>query len=248
MTLMEDNKIEKIGRNSMSFRLFLKELEIEETNNDLNIERYDPSLTIYFNWQIYLQFVKIPNFLGSLKANNLSAFYVKVKNKKISRFFKCSFPQKITALYLSSHQYPPMNISPIFNSLMRASSKVSQRIGFDRFKFSAHQLKRVIASFKHIKKICFYCCKISVPAVIDFSQILTNTMIKMLAFNRSGGSMYSDWERNPQEFRNLIKGLASSPDFKLSFRRICADNCGIEKNEIWKILNENGFYDINISA
>ncbi|CAI2386127.1 unnamed protein product [Moneuplotes crassus] len=102
------------------------------------------------------------------------------------------------------------------NPLVRLSSKVAQRVSLHRFCIGFPQLKRLVGAYKHVRSLGFMFCRLSIPSVPDFSKALINCQIQELNLGGSGDSSLSDWDSNFDQFKNLVQGLASSPDLKLN--------------------------------
>ncbi|CAI2368874.1 unnamed protein product [Moneuplotes crassus] len=208
---------------------------------------------ISINYLIFRQernqyFEKKTNFMRPYKVNYVTLFQSAEVNKHTLKFIKSSFPQRVAELRINCSQDPYLYIFPISNLILEVSSKVLEKIVIDGFIISAYQFKRIMACCKHLRKIFFWRCNISIPSVFNFSQTLKNTKIKMLDFDCSGNSTFTNWEEGFEEFQNLIQGLATSPDLKKSLQEFKARNCCIEEEIIREILEENGFNNVQIFA
>ncbi|CAI2369907.1 unnamed protein product [Moneuplotes crassus] len=230
LILTKDNIISKILSKSHYFNCFSYELDCEDSDDSRNNEDYDPYLELDFQSSHDRNYGKKNNFLSSFSVDLLDF----------------SFPQKMKALSINSHRDTSLKIPDTFNTIIRLSSRVLREIWVSNFCISAPQFKRLMVAYKHVHSILLDCCKISVPAVFDFSKLLKNTHIEKLDFACVGEPEYSDWEGNPQEFINLIQGLATSLDLKLSLRKIIATGCGVEMKKVRKILHQNGFYNVKL--
>ncbi|CAI2372219.1 unnamed protein product [Moneuplotes crassus] len=139
-----------------------------------------------------------------------------------------------------------LNRSNYFNLLINLSSKISRKVVFSRFSLNLRQLKRLIAAYKHVRVLRLPDCILSVPSAPDFSKALTNCQIQELDLSYSGESYSSDWENNLDEFKNLVEGLASSPDLRLSIRRVSILGCLITQNEAEQIFAVNELEQVKI--
>ncbi|CAI2368119.1 unnamed protein product [Moneuplotes crassus] len=240
ITLEEENRVNKRVGSSYSFNNLAAKLE-HRVVGDANPEDILLNYKIVdFRRQQTLAFAKKPNFLGSFGFQKF-CFHSMNTKKTIVNCINSSFPKKMKALQIYSHRTLTSNISPVFNAMMRISHRVSEELWILYSRISAHQFKRVMASYKHVNRIRFHDCKISIPAVFDLSQSLRDTKINELEFLRCEDPESSDSTSDSQSIINLIQGLATSPDFKHSIKRIVALDCGIEDTKYTEILDENGF-------
>ncbi|CAI2372150.1 unnamed protein product [Moneuplotes crassus] len=136
--------------------------------------------------------------------------------------------------------------SNYLNSLTRLSSKVVQQVHFSDFSIGLPQLKRLVAAFRHVRALGLRYCRLSIPSVADLSKALKNCQIQEIYLLESGNSDRSDWENNLEEFENLVQGLASSPDLRLSLEQVNVYNCGVTQNKAEHIFEENQLGGVNI--
>ncbi|CAI2368815.1 unnamed protein product [Moneuplotes crassus] len=182
------------------------------------------------------------------KVNELILFQPTEVNKHTRNFINSSFPQRVTGLSIECSKDPYLDILPISNLIFEVSSKVLEKINIHGFRISAYQFKRIMPCCKHLKKISFWRCDISIPSVFNFSQALKNTKIEMLDFSGSGYANFSNWDEGLEEFENLIQGLATSPELKISLREFIARIYEIKEEKIREILEENGFNNVKNCA
>ncbi|CAI2369455.1 unnamed protein product [Moneuplotes crassus] len=201
-----------------------------------------------FNRYLDRNFIEKTNFFESLTTDNFNLLQVKAKNKNYFGFLDLSYPQQITYLSINSNCYPSWSISNVLKSITKVSPRVLNKIKIFYFEINAPQFKRIMASYKHVQRINVIFCKLSIPSILNFSQSLRNTKIKKLDFCSCGNSKFSDWKSNPQEFINLIQGLASTQDLKQSLQIIYVGGCNVQESQIRDIQDKYGLNDVDIRA
>ncbi|CAI2369246.1 unnamed protein product [Moneuplotes crassus] len=177
---------------------------------------------------------------------NIYLFAIKHENKDILKFLDSSFPSKVNFLLIPLHYQMETNIGFYFNSLMRLGPRIIKHVIFFYFKLNLPQLKRLMASYKHVKCLGLQNCKLSIPTVPDFSKALKNCQIQDLNLSETGGPFKSDWKNNLKEFKNLVQGLASSPDLRLNLTTVRIESCRIKNEEAQEIFAENQLDKIKI--
>ncbi|CAI2371963.1 unnamed protein product [Moneuplotes crassus] len=168
------------------------------------------------------------------------------KNRCFVNFLQSSFPNKVKTLNFLSSDQMDLKRSTYLHSLTRLSSKIVQKVCFKNFSIGLPQLKRLVAAFKHVRTLGLIYCKLSIPSVPDLSKALKNCQIQGIYLQGSGDSDGSDWENNFDEFENLVQGLASSPDLRLSLEEVDVTECGVTKNKVEQVFEENQLGGVNI--
>ncbi|CAI2369111.1 unnamed protein product [Moneuplotes crassus] len=207
-------------------------------------ENYDFSFCLEHSK--YIKLIRKMKYIKFMNTNKLNLNDITDRKKHICDFMNFSFPNKVNHLSISSFTLTKLGRSGYFNSLARLSPKILQDVTFQQCCISDGQLKRLMASFRHVQVLKLWYCKLSVPTIPDFTKALKNCQIKELDLFGSGGIEYSDWENNLEEFMNLVKGLASSKDFRLNFRILEISHCLIEEEEVEKIFHANQLGEIEI--
>ncbi|CAI2371599.1 unnamed protein product [Moneuplotes crassus] len=169
------------------------------------------------------------------------------KNRRfVLNFLQSSFPNKIKELDFRSSGQMDLKRCNYLNSLTRLTSKVVRLVHFERFSIGLPQLKRLVAAFKHVRTLGLISCRLSIPSVTDLSKALKNCQIQKIDLNGSGDSDCSDWDNNFDEFENLVQGLASSPDLRLSLEKVDVTECGVTQNKVEQVFEENQLGEVNI--
>ncbi|CAI2371433.1 unnamed protein product [Moneuplotes crassus] len=186
----------------------------------------------------YLTFIQKLRYLKFFDINSFMLLNFNPLNKLTMRFMDFSFPNNVNDIVFTLQDKIIMKPLKCFNSVIRLSSKVLKNALFYEFCFTNSQLKRLIPAYKHVRILSLEACKLSVPTVPDFSNALENSKIKKLILDESGQPSWSDWGNNLDEFKNLIQGLATSPDFKSSLDTVKIRNCQIEQHVAQEIFLE----------
>ncbi|CAI2360043.1 unnamed protein product [Moneuplotes crassus] len=205
-------------------------------------------LVMVFNLPKYMNLMKKLTFLQFFNVNKVELYLSKMKNKHILNFVDFSFPNKTNELYTSANRLMKLNRATYFNSFVRINSKVTQRVLFKFFYLSLYQLKRLVAAYRHVKRLDLLFCKLSIPTVPDFSKVLTNCQIQEICLLGTGGKSYSNWGDHPEEFKHLIQGFSTSLDLRLSLREVSILNCEIKKDETQKIFAYNQLEGVKING
>ncbi|CAI2371881.1 unnamed protein product [Moneuplotes crassus] len=174
--------------------------------------------------QLYTELddIRDVKFLKSLKClkvfdiNCFSLYRFASKNRRFVNFLQSSFSNKIKDLGFCSSGQRDLKRSNYLNSLTGLSSRVVRKVDFRHFRIGLPQLKRLVAAFRHVRTLGLTYCRLSIPSVPDLLKALKNCQIQEIVLEGSGKSDISDWENNFEEFKNLVQGLASSPDLRLS--------------------------------
>ncbi|CAI2372041.1 unnamed protein product [Moneuplotes crassus] len=223
---------------------------------DLKVEPSDPNsaevsrnsgLDIELNKIRYEKLLKSLKCLKVFDIDWLGLDYIASKNRRsVLNFLQSSFPDKIKSLTLWPSGLMDLKRCNYLNSLTRLTSKFVQRVNFERFSIGLPQLKRLVAAFRHVRILCLLNCRLSIPSVPDLSKALKDCQIQKIDLEGSGGSDCSDWENNFDEFVNLVQGLASSPDLRLSLEKVIVFDCGVTKNQVEQFFEENLLGEVNI--
>ncbi|CAI2371587.1 unnamed protein product [Moneuplotes crassus] len=194
--------------------------------------------------------VKLLKSLKSLKVFDiglLSLDRIASKNRRfVLNFLQSSFPNKIKNLDFWPSDQMDLKRSNYLNSLTTLSSKVVRKVQFGYFRMGLPQLKRLVAAFRHVRTLVFRNCWLSIPSVPDLSKALKNCQIQQIYLFESGHSDCSDWKNNFDEFENLVQGLASSSDLRLSLEDLIVYDCGVTKNKVEQVFEENLLGGVNI--
>ncbi|CAI2372247.1 unnamed protein product [Moneuplotes crassus] len=192
---------------------------------------------------------KFAKSLKYLKFFDICRFYSKnidSKNRYFGDFLESSFPNKINSLMFVSSTKMVLNRSNYLNPLINLSYQVNSDVIFYRFSIGFPQLKRLVAAYKHVSRLEFKYCKLSIPSVPNFSNALTNCQIQELSFEGSGTTGLSDWAKDFDQFENLIQGLASSSDLRLSLEKMVIYNCGVNPKESEQVFGKNQLDNVRI--
>ncbi|CAI2368212.1 unnamed protein product [Moneuplotes crassus] len=244
--IFERNRtVESMLFKSHCFNCFIDKVYFEESNSSSEREQISFANSICLNHFSGLVFTKKMPFLNFFAVQGLG-FWESKKNKDLENFLYTSFPSVVDLFCIRRASEKVYNMSLCFSGIIRNSSRVCNQIVLERFWINHKQLKRLLASYSHVKRMRLWSCKISVPTPLRFSGLLRDSKINELDFNGSGNKEYSDWGNNLEQFRNLIIGLATYPGLKTSLNRICLSFSRIKDEDARIILTEGGLEKVKI--
>ncbi|CAI2370492.1 unnamed protein product [Moneuplotes crassus] len=186
---------------------------------------------------------KVAQKCRSLKLFDIGDFNMKNIEKSIKHFhtfLNSSFPDSVHNLNVYCMHVIKLIKFDIFKSVIKCSSKICTSACFDQFSFGKSQFKRLIAAFRHVHKLTFRRCNLSIPNPLDLSTALRNTKMEKLSFYLSGSLNCSNWEANPNDFKHLVHGLGTSEDLAQTLRVIDFRNCGLERGYVKELLTQSG--------
>ncbi|CAI2371773.1 unnamed protein product [Moneuplotes crassus] len=202
---------------------------------------------------IWLDDIREERLLKSLKClkvfdiDYLELGGIASKNRRfVLNFLQSSFPNKNKNLAFWCSGQMDLKRCNYLNSLTRHTFKVVRQVDFEYFSIVLPQLKRLVAAFRYVRILGLKWCRLSIPSVPDLSKALKNCQIQEIDLEGSGNSVRSDWENNFDEFKNLVQGLASSPDLKLSFEKAYVRCCGLTQNKVEQVFEEDQLGGVNI--
>mmetsp|Transcript_37541 Transcript_37541/g.37092 ORF Transcript_37541/g.37092 Transcript_37541/m.37092 type:complete len:144 (-) Transcript_37541:14-445(-) len=138
--------------------------------------------------------------------------------------------------------------SSYFDSIIRISHRVCQKISICRFPISQRQFLRLLASYRHVEEFALILCKISMPTIPDFSKALRNTNICKLNLQRSTAKDGTDWGNSIEEFLNLIQGLSTSSHLLMVLQQLDIQGCGIDIDKAQQILTAFRFDKVTLKV
>ncbi|CAI2371969.1 unnamed protein product [Moneuplotes crassus] len=223
---------------------------------DQKVEPLDPDSEEFSEnsqLNIWLDEIWAEKLLESLKCLKVFDIYwlhllrIDSKNMRfVLNFLQSSFPNKIKELTFWPRGEMDLKRCNYLNSLTTLSSKVVHEVYFGDFRIGLPQLKRLVAAFRHVRALGLQYCRLSIPSVPDLSKALKNCQIQEIYLEGSGDSDISDWENNFDEFKNLVQGLASSPDLRLSLEEVSVSDCGVKQNKVEQVFEENQLGGVKI--
>ncbi|CAI2372239.1 unnamed protein product [Moneuplotes crassus] len=232
---------------SILYKIFPNKREIEPLDLDSKI---NPEYSRLYIDSSDLRDVKLAQSFKHFKffdINSVGFGCVDSKNKHFGNFLESSFPDKTNHLCLYSWNKMDLKRSNYLNLLLGISSKVLQEVSFRSFCIGLPSLKRLVTAYKHARVLRLWDCRLSIPSVPDFSKALTSCQIQELGLDGSGSSDCSDWENNFHEFKNLVQGLASSPDLRVNLKEVVINGCCIKQNKAEQIFEENQLGGVKIT-
>ncbi|CAI2372042.1 unnamed protein product [Moneuplotes crassus] len=225
----------------------LPDERVEQSDPDSEEVSRSSRLYIWLNQTCDEKLLKSLKSLKVFDIDCLALFRIASKNKRfVLNFLQSSFPNKIKSLDFGSSGQMDLKRCNYLNSLTTLSSKVVREINFRQFSIGLPQLKRLVAAFRHVRTLCLGHCRLSIPSVPDLSKALKNCQIQEINLQGSGSPDCSDWENNLDEFENLVQGLASSLDLKLSLEKVFVTACGVTQNKVEQVFEENQLGEVNI--
>ncbi|CAI2371769.1 unnamed protein product [Moneuplotes crassus] len=245
-SVLAETKKEDIARCQSTLCNVLGKEEIEQLGSDSEEDSINGIFWIDFKIFRNVKFAQSFKNLKFFDINFLAFDHVDSKNRYLANFLESLFPNKTNWLYFKCRNKINLKRSNYLNSLTRLSSKVAQIVTFQRFRIGLPQLKRLVVAYKHVRVLRLFDCRLSIPIVPDLSKALTNCQIQELDLEGSGRSGNSDWENNFNQFNNLVQGLASSQDLRLSLKEVDMEYCGVDQDEAEQIFEENQLGKVKI--
>ncbi|CAI2377494.1 unnamed protein product [Moneuplotes crassus] len=237
--LAKTKKLDISRCQSILYKIYPYREEIEPLGSDSEEVPENSQLMIYFSELEDMKFAQSFKKLKFFDINWVNLSFDGSKNKHLVDFLASSFLNKTNCFDFRSMKEMDLNKSNYLKPLLNLSSKVVQQVTFYNFFIGFSQLKILVAAYKHVREFTLWHCKLSIPRVPNFSKALTNCQIQELNLNESKGSYKNSWENNFDEFKNLIQGLASSPDLRSSLKKVEIYEYGVKKYEAEQIFEEN---------
>ncbi|CAI2372007.1 unnamed protein product [Moneuplotes crassus] len=244
--LAETKEQDKSICENILYKHYLRQIEFKSLDSNSKEVSKRNGLYIHFTNPDDLKLSRSFKNLKFFDINQLTFDGVESKNMSFVEFLEFSFPDKTNQLYFGSCLQIDLNRSNYFKPLVSISTKVIQRVFFAFFRIGLPQLKRLLAAYKHVRVFGLQYCKLSIPNVPDLSKALINCQIQKLDLLRSGESDLSDWESNLDQFKNMIQGLSSSPDLRLSLTKVSINSCEVNQDEAEQIFEENQLGEVEI--
>ncbi|CAI2386637.1 unnamed protein product [Moneuplotes crassus] len=163
----------------------------------------------------------------------------------VNRFMADNFPSRVGNFDFNLNS-KLVRIDPYLDEILAVKARIQVKLSLYKLKLSKQQLCKVLEECKHLKTIGFNYCNLKIPSVPYFEDDLSESKIQYLGFDYSGDGDYSDWDQNPDEFCNLIKGLSYCEDFTANLSGIYLKNCGLSKIKIDEVFSRNGLTKVQI--
>ncbi|CAI2378263.1 unnamed protein product [Moneuplotes crassus] len=240
--LEESRKIEFLMSRIAKFSLFYEAYRAIDDMGDFETEsHHQECINIGFNSCRDFDLVKLLMPLVHYNVMVIDFYNCSKRNKWILKFLRNSFPNQVYRFVLDSASPFGDSISYYFGDVIRISSKIQKEILLNKFCISFSQFKRLITAYKHLESVKITSCKLSIPTVADLHLALKNTHIQELDLYFCGAPKLSNWKDNPQEFKNLIKGLSTSEHLKTSLSKLTLKGCYIPHHKAEHLLLNTGF-------
>ncbi|CAI2372922.1 unnamed protein product [Moneuplotes crassus] len=206
------------------------------------------SFLLHLNDPSTNRFAKKMKYTAMPELNQLSLNHFPPKKKTTASFVTTNFPRSVEHLVIDQG-FILKPIREYFTELIKIVPKVQQKISFRSFTINDREFKRIISAVRHVRRIFFAWCEISVTKVPDFSSALDKTRLEELSMQECsyGYGHKSNWEQNYLQFKNFIEGLGTSHDLKQSLKSLKLKFRMLTIGDIKNILNENGFEEVRLS-
>ncbi|CAI2379720.1 unnamed protein product [Moneuplotes crassus] len=166
--------------------------------------------------------------------------------KLFKNFICSSFPETVQWFHLNCNG-EIIDCQEIIETIHYVSPHISLEFYIYNMRISQFQMKYILQSIcKNQKIFGFGYCKFELDSVPSFQYCLDGSIIEFLSFCGNGRSKYSDWQKHPERFSNLIEGLSQSKDFKKNFKMIQMLNCGMKKQHVRGVLDKFDFKQVEI--
>ncbi|CAI2374655.1 unnamed protein product [Moneuplotes crassus] len=205
-------------------------------------------MDLYLEDQKCIKFIKKRPLLSCVIIDEFRWDYFKTARKNEALKLLLSFPERVISFNFNNSLRDPINLPTLYlDSIIRLNFRVLNKMRLECFCINFCNLKKFITSFRHVETLCIFLCKLSIPEIPDFTKALSYTNIQKFKLCWSGLPNANNWEENPEELTNLIKGLATSPDLKLSLQEVDLRRCGVDIAMATSLLEGNGFGSVKIT-
>ncbi|CAI2372802.1 unnamed protein product [Moneuplotes crassus] len=192
------------------------------------------------------KFIKKMKYTALPELNKFSLHCFPPRNKTTDSFISNCFPRSVKCM-VAEQEFILKPIRGYFTELIRVAPKVQQEVSFRYFTINDREFKRIISAVRHVRKVFFAWCEISVTKVPDFSFTLDKTRLEELSMQNCSYGHNSNLKQNSKEFKNLIQGLGTSQDLKQSLKLMNIKSQMLEIGDIRNTLNENGLEGVRLS-
>ncbi|CAI2366591.1 unnamed protein product [Moneuplotes crassus] len=194
----------------------------------------------------HMEFLRFLNKrMSSIHTLNLR--YIPLNCREVKTFLSTHFPNKVSVLNFNCLSSLSSCVPFYLEELVEVSKRVTGWLFIYKFEVSQDQLVSLFSANRHKIWFGFTDCKLSLSSVPDFEGTLAGSTMKGLSLTSCGRSSYGDWGNNECHFENLIAGLSKEEDFRKNLKRIRMDWCGMEENDVEKILVDHGFGHVKIT-
>ncbi|CAI2364035.1 unnamed protein product [Moneuplotes crassus] len=184
----------------------LNESEVYENGRDIYF-RQEAWLTLKLEKANHLKFLtKVNKRIPDCEGIRIDT--VPGENEGIKTFLRVYFPKEVGWFYFNDDSDLRRCLSFYMKALETLSPKVEKGLGIYNFEVSQHQMRTLLAAYKHKSTFGLYFCKLALSLVPDFGGALQGSQLEGLSLIGCGDSARGDWNNNPSHFENLVKGLA----------------------------------------
>ncbi|CAI2381550.1 unnamed protein product [Moneuplotes crassus] len=167
------------------------------------------------------------------------------KNEQVQSFLELYFPNTVGSFEFH-YGSPLTSITPFMEGMEVASKKVTTKMRIYNFEIGEQELFDLFIWNKSKDWIGLRECTLSLSEIPNFKSSLKGSTLRILDLSECGSSSHGDWSKNPQEFENLVEGLAISEDFKANLQELWMTNCGFSETQIYQVLKKHGLQHVNI--
>ena len=221
----------------------IEQLEIEKENCGKIIQKYlnkildtdskydkDFKLQLTFDNKKHKELFKMVGLSKLPDIKRIYLDYLKNNDESTKNFFLKSFPNNLKLLCLNYYNSERIYMKYYHVPLIKCLGKVSKEIYLENFYMDQDEFSSIIRASKYCDKVIIRSTKIGRSGTIDLGKDL-NYNIKLVSFEYTGHSTNSDWAKNKEQFRNIIRCIKES-GLSLSLNTLSLYECGVNIHDV----------------
>ena len=111
---------------------------------------------------------------------------------------------------------------------------------------TAKEFCEIVSAGKNCPHLYFYHNTISFDEEVYFEDDMIEWRIELLGFHNSGSDSYSDWNKNPMRFENMISAISKCVPLSKSLKNINISNWSLTKGKAEEVMKKYNLSEIKI--
>ncbi|CAI2361722.1 unnamed protein product [Moneuplotes crassus] len=137
-----------------------------------------------------------------------------VKGNYLNLFLEKCFPKNVRTLTLEAESNQFFNITRIFNPLVKASYRITDKILISRMRISQRQYQKLLVANRNTGVVGLHDCHLLITTVLKFGQSMKGATIKTLDFSKCGHRSVKNRLEAKNIFELILQGISECPDLK----------------------------------